>query len=170
MDTFLMITGWTLFGLVVITGLGLNVLGLFGNWLILLAILFAWWLTDFIHFGVWSLIIMFVLCVMGEVLETALAGYGARRFGGSRGAMVAALVGCIAGAILGSPVFPVVGTLVGGFAGAVGAASLYELLYHKRTYQAAFWTGLGAGAGKIGGIAAKFLCGIVILVLALFSY
>ncbi len=170
MGTALAIIGWTAFFLTIIVGLALNMLGLFGNWLILLAIMTAWLLTDFIHFGPWSLVIMFLLCVMGEVLETALAGYGARRFGGSKGAMVMALVGCIVGAILGTPVFPIVGTLAGGAAGAFAGASLYELIRHKKALKDAAWTGFGAGMGKMGGIAAKFGCGILILLLALISY
>lgn len=170
MATALAITGWTLFTLVILVGLALNAVGLFGNWLILLAIIVAWLLTDFVHFGPWILLIMFLLCILGEILETALAGYGARRFGGSKGAMVAALVGCIVGAILGSPVFPILGTLAGGAAGAFVAASIYEFIRHKKAFKEALWTGFGAGMGKMGGIVAKFTCGIGILVLAFFSF
>src|SRR5690554_1151616 len=159
-----------MFFVAILLGLALNVLGLFGNWVILLAIMTAWLLTDFIHFGPWALLIMFLLCVMGEVLETALAGYGARRFGGSKGAMVMALVGCIVGAILGSPVFPIVGTIAGGAAGAFAGASIYEFLRHKKAFKEALWTGFGAGMGKMGGIAAKFGCGTLILLIAFLSY
>jgi hypothetical protein len=53
MDLALSILGWTTFGLLIIVGLA--------------------------------------LAVLGEIFETAASGYGASRFGGSRGSMFAAL-------------------------------------------------------------------------------
>lgn len=163
MDMILGILGWTCFVLAIMAGLLLDLLGLFGNWIILGAAGIAWAATGFAVFSPWALLGMAGLAALGEVLELALAGFGARRFGGSKGSMVAALAGCIVGAVAGTPLFPVVGTLIGACAGAFGAAALYEYLQQDRSAQQALWTGLGAALGKVGGIFAKFLCGLVIL-------
>jgi uncharacterized protein len=166
----LSIVGWTALGLTVVVALILDILGLFGNWLMLAAFGALWALTGFEHFGPWGLGGMVAFAVLGEILETALAGYGAKRFGGSKGSMVAALVGCMAGAVAGTPLFPVVGTLFGACAGAFIGAAVYEYLQQDKEIHAALWTGLGAAAGKIGGIFAKLFCGVAIIILAWLSY
>lgn len=161
MDTVLSVLGWSTFGVAVICGLLLNVIGLFGNWLILIAVVAAWALTG--TFGPWITLGVLVLAIFGEALEMVMAGYGARRFGGSKGSMVAAFVGCLAGAVLLSPALPIIGTVVGAVAGAFIAAAIYEHLRHQKEVHESLWTGVGAGVGKLGGIAAKFCCGLAIL-------
>lgn len=184
MGLFLALLGWTGFALAVIVGLALNLLGLFGNWLILLAMVLAWLLTGFAHFGVWALAAMFLVAVVGEVLEFALAGYGARRFGGHRGAMVAALAGAICGSVAGTPLLPVIGTVAGACVGAFVFAAVYQYIADQRPAnealpgwrarweeaRRAMWTGTGAAVGKIGGILAKFLCGLLILGIAVLTW
>jgi uncharacterized protein len=168
--TLLMIAGWTAYGLAVLVSLVLDAVGLFGNWILLGATVIAWILTGFQHFGPWGLAIMAALAVLGEVLEVALAGYGARRFGGSKGSMVAALVGCLAGAVFGTPLFPIIGTLIGACLGAFLAAALYEYLQQDKEVRAALWTGLGAALGKVGGLLAKLICGLGMLLAAALTF
>jgi uncharacterized protein len=170
MDLALSILGWTTFGLLIIVGLALNLLGLFGNWIILAAIGGLWALTGFEHFGWLGLTGMVALAVLGEFLETAASGYGASRFGGSRGSIVAALVGCLGGAALGTPIFPLVGTLIGAIVGAFVAAAVYEYIQHEKSVRDAAWTGAGAAIGKVGGLFAKFFCGIGMLAAAALTY
>lgn len=165
-----MVAGWALFALAIVVGLGLDLVGLFGNWIILGAVAVAWVATGFDHFGLFGLVFMTGFAVLGEVLETLLAGYGAKKFGGSKGSMVAALAGCIAGAILGSGVLFIVGTLIGACAGAFGGAALYEFIQMEKTHKEALWTGVGAALGKVGGLFAKMFCGIAMLVIAALSY
>lgn len=172
MDETAAIAGWGLFGLAILIGLGLDLVGLFGNWIILGAVALAWLLTGFDHFGVFGLVFMLGFAVLGEILETALAGYGARKFGGSKGSMVAALVGCILGAIFGTPLIPIpiVGTLIGACVGSFVGAALYEYIQMERTHNEALWTGLGAALGKVGGVFAKLFCGVAMLIIAFMSY
>jgi len=165
-STAIAVLVWVLFGVIVLCGLALDLVGLFGNWLILGAVAGVWLLPGFDHFGLWPVLIMLGLAVVGEVLETLLAGYGAHKFGGSKGASVAALVGCIAGAIFGTPLFPVIGTLIGACAGAFIAAALWEYIRMEKQAGAAAWTGLGATLGKVGGLVAKLMCGLVMLLVA----
>jgi len=164
------VLGWGLFGLAILVALLLNLLGLFGNWIILGAVGLAWLFTG--HFSVVGLLVMLGFAVLGEVLEAALAGWGASRFGGSRGGIVAALVGAIAGAVFGSALIPipVLGTLIAACLGAFAFAAGYEYIQHQRTVGEAAWTGLGAAVGKIGGVVAKFACGLVMLAIAWWTY
>jgi len=170
MATFLAILGWSAFALAIVVGLLLDLVGLFGNWVILGAVGCAWALTGFVHFGWVGLLLMLVFAVLGEILETALAGYGARKFGGSKGAMVAALVGTLAGAILGTPLFPIIGTLIGACIGAFAGAAFYEYVQHEKGVEASIKTGVGAAVGKIGGLFAKLFCGFAMLAVAALTY
>lgn len=170
MDNALVATGWGLFGLAIVVGLGLDLVGLFGNWIILAAVALAWVVTGFDHFGIVGLGFMAGFAVLGEVLETALAGYGARRFGGSKGSMVAALVGCLLGAIPGTGILPIIGTLIGACLGAFAGAALYEYIKLEKKPGEAMWTGLGAALGKVGGVFAKLFCGFAMLAIAALTF
>lgn len=169
-SSVLLILGWTLYGLAIVVALLLDLVGLFGNWIILGATVIAWGATRFTHFGPWGLAGMAALAVLGEVLEMAVAGLGARRFGGSKGSIWAALAGCILGAIAGTPWLPIIGTLLGACVGAFVGAALYEYLQQDKTAGAAMWTGLGAALGKVAGLFAKLLCGLAMLAVAALSF
>lgn len=166
----LSVVGWFLFGLAIVGGLALNFIGLFGNWVILGAIAAVWVFTGKEHFGLWAMAGLFVLALLGEVIELAAASYGAGRFGGSRGAMIAALVGCLIGAVVGTPWFPIVGTLAGACLGAFAAAAAYEYLIERRQPDAAIRVGAGAAIGKVLGMVAKILVGIAMLFAAAMTY
>ncbi|MEX2015315.1 MAG: DUF456 domain-containing protein [Candidatus Hydrogenedentales bacterium] len=170
MDAVIAVAGWTLFGVAIAIGLLLDLVGLFGNWIILLAITAAMLLTGFEHFTWWTVGILLVLAILGEVLETIAAGMGAARFGGGKGAITAAVVGCIAGAILGSPILPIIGTILGACLGAFAAAALYEYLMMDRTVGQAMNVGFGAAAGKVAGIFLKFFVGLIMLGIAALQF
>lgn len=166
MATTLAIAGWTLFALAVLVGIGLNVFGLFGNWIILSAVVAAWLVSGFTYFSIWSILVLLALAGLGELLEAIAAGYGASKFGGTRGTMVASIVGAIAGAMLGAPLGLIIGALAGGLAGAFAGAILYELIQAQKSYQEAVWTGFGAALGKLGGVFAKLMIGFIMLATA----
>lgn len=170
MATFLAVLGWTAFALAIVLGLGLNLLGLFGNWIILAAVVIAYVATGFEHFTLTGIGIMLGLAALGEVLEFVAAAFGASRFGGGKGASVAALVGTLLGAIAGSPLLPVLGTLIGACVGAFAGATLYEYIKSEKAPKEAFVTGVGAALGKVGGILAKFMMGLAILAAAYMTF
>lgn len=170
MATTMFILAWVLFSLCIVAGLLLDLVGLFGNWVILLGAVGFWAMTGLVHFGFWGLGGMLLFAVIGEVLETLLAGYGAKKFGGSKGSMVAALIGCLVGSVLGTPLLPVIGTLLGAVAGAFAFAAGYEYIQYRQGVGMAAKVGFGAALGKIGGLIAKFACGIGMLGAAFFSY
>ncbi|MBI5094416.1 MAG: DUF456 domain-containing protein [Candidatus Hydrogenedentes bacterium] len=172
MATLLAILGWTAFGLAIAAGLVLDFVGLFGNWIILSAMAGLWAATGFVHFGWWGLGGMLLLAVLGEIIEMVAAGYGASKFGGGKGAMVAAFVGCLVGAIVLTPLIPVplVGTMIGACLGAFVGAALYEYIVMEKKTQAALWTGVGAALGKVAGVFAKVFVGVAMLVVAVLTY
>ncbi|HNZ17699.1 MAG TPA: DUF456 domain-containing protein [Candidatus Hydrogenedentes bacterium] len=170
MTLFLAIVGWTLFSLAVLVGIALDLVGLFGNWVILGAVLIAWVVTGFEHFGLLALGVMLGLAILGELIESGAAGLGASQFGGSKGSIVAAIIGCVVGAVAGTPLFPVIGTLVGACLGAFIGAALHEYLNRERTAAQSMWTGAGAAMGKVFGLFAKALVGFIMLLVAAVTY
>ena len=170
MPNVLAILGWTVFSISILSGVALNLIGLFGNWVIFIAVTLAWVLTRFQHFTLTALLLMFVLACLGEVVETAAAAFGARQFGGGKGASVSAFIGGIIGAVLGTPIAPLVGTLVGACLGAFVAAALYEYAHLEKEVDAALWTGLGAALGRLAGLLGKFFVGLLMLATAALSF
>ena len=134
---------------------GLTLVGLPGNWLMLLA---AICYTAFgPQEGVLQLdwvpvAVVAGFCVLGEIAEQVAGMWGTRRAGGSRRAavfsLIGSLVGAIVGGILGLPV-PIIGSAVaailGGALGALLGAVLAEQMRgesHSKSLQvghAAFW-------------------------------
>ena len=170
MEILLAILGWTGFVLAIIVGLALDVVGLFGNWIILLAVVIAWVATGFAHFSVTGLVIMAVLAALGELIEFLASSLGAAKFGASKGAMVSALVGCIAGAIVGAPFLLLIGAVVGAVAGAFVGAAGYEILMSKKDYDSAMRIGIGAAIGKLGGMFAKLAMGGLMVIVGALTF
>jgi uncharacterized protein len=166
------VLGWILFGLVIISGLMLDLVGLFGNWLILGSIVAAWAFSGFDYFGGYTIPVLIALAILGEVLETFAAGFGASKFGGGKGSIVASVVGCIVGAIVGTPLIPIplIGTLIGACGGAFIAATAYELNRQEHGVEGSVRVGVGAALGKVGGLFAKTLIGFMMLGVAAFNF
>ncbi len=170
MSVALAILGWSLFALIILAALLLDLLGLFGNWIILGAVGAAAAITGFDHFGGYTLVILLVFAILGEVLEAFAAGVGAARYGGGKGAIAAALVGTLVGAIVGTPLFPILGTIVGACLGAFLFATLYEFLVSNRGLDSATRIGFGAALGKIAGLFAKTFVGFAMLLVAFLNF
>ena len=170
MTLFLAIVGWTFFVLAILVGLALDLVGLFGNWVILGALVALWVVTGSEHFGPWVLAILAGLALLGEVIEALAASYGAKKFGAQKGAMVAAVVGCLAGSIIGTPVLPIIGTLAGACLGAFIGAAAYQYIIMEKQPNDALWTGVGAALGKVAGLFAKLLIGLAMLLIAALTY
>jgi uncharacterized protein YqgC (DUF456 family) len=155
----------------------LNLVGMPGNWLIVLAT------ALYAQFGPaagradidWQIVVgLLVLALVGELIELGAGFVGAKKAGGSKRGAALALVGSLLGGVLGLVVgvpIPVVGPLVGavlfGGIGALGGAVVGErwkgrdLEESMRVGEAAFWSRLLGTLGKVvaGGV-------MVVLVLA----
>jgi uncharacterized protein YqgC (DUF456 family) len=142
--------------------LSLNAFGLPGNWLILMSTCaFAWWRWDDGVFSIYTLIVIALLAIAGELVEFFAGMTGARRAGASWRGSVGALIGAVVGAMIGTLVTPVVGTVFGACVGAgVGAWGL-ELTTGKHMKES-FRHGLGAGVGEFIGITSKLILGVLI--------
>jgi uncharacterized protein YqgC (DUF456 family) len=129
-------------------GLIAVVLGLPGTWLILVTSFLYSWLTGFSVITYQMLLGLLVLAVAAEVLEFWSGLWGARRYGGSKKAMMGTLIGGFIGAIILSPMIFGFGTLVGAFFGAFAGGFLLTYLEQRKMKQAVR-VGWGGLLGKV---------------------
>ena len=148
------IIGGTLFVLLSLCGLILSFFGISGTWIVAVAAM----LYNVINWNwtippIW-LMILIILCIVGELLELTLGAVMARRYKASKTAMISSMAGGIIGAVVGIPGLlfgSIIGMLVGSFFGAVIA----ELILEKdvssalKIGTAAFLGGLGGKLGKL---------------------
>jgi len=118
-------------------------------------------LTNFNILGLETIILLFVLYLLGEALEYLFVIIGAKRLGASNKAVIGALVGGIIGAILGVG-FLGVGILLGTFLGIFLGAFLVELTIHK-DFVKSLKAGVGGVLGRFGFIIAKVIIAAVML-------
>ncbi len=159
--TFLALLGWAA-----------SVLGMPGNWLIVLLALACFWLSPVgssSHVAWFSLVAILAAACLGEFLEFVASALGASRKGGSKRGAVLALAGSLAGAIAGL-VFgslippPVVGNVVaslllgasGAFAGAIAGER-----WAGKDWDASFEIGSAAFWGRLLGTVGKAVCGTI---------
>ncbi len=129
-------------------GLIAVVLGLPGTWLILITSFLYSWLTGFSVITYQMLLGLLVLAVAAEVLEFWSGLWGARRYGGSKKAMMGTLIGGFIGAIILSPLLFGFGTVVGAFSGAFAGGFVLTYL-EQRKMNEAVRVGWGGLLGKV---------------------
>ncbi len=135
-----------------------------GNWLIVISTcVFAWWRSEDGVFSVYTLVLITVLAVVGEVLEFLGSFAGAKKTGASLLGSIGAVFGAVAGAIVGTFVIPIplLGTILGACLGAGLATWSVELL-KGRQGKHSVRSGVGAGIGELIGIVSKFAIGCII--------
>jgi len=115
--------GLVLFYIVLVASLLLNVVGLPGNWFVVVFALIATlippldvsWTGFFIILG---------LAILGEIIEAVTGMIVVAGRGGTRWGVLGSFVGGLAGVVLGAGIYPPIGSVVlgflGAFAGAVG--------------------------------------------------
>jgi uncharacterized protein len=147
--------GFFLFFAVMLLAIVSLIVGLPGTWIIVMeAIIFAL-VTKFNHgIGWWDLLLLLALAGAGEAFELVVTAYGAKKFGASNRAVLAALVGGLAGAFLANNAVPIIGALVGAFLGVYLGAFLYTWWAENDSGQA-FRAGIGAFMGRMGAILIK---------------
>jgi uncharacterized protein YqgC (DUF456 family) len=137
-----------------LAGLILVPFGLPGTWVQVLGVVGYGFATDFRTVGWATITFVLVLAAVGEVVEFALGGRYARKYGGSRRAAWGAILGGIVGAFVGVPIF-LIGSVIGAFVGAFAGAALR--------------VGWGAFVGRMVATAAKSAIGVAIAAVALLS-
>jgi uncharacterized protein YqgC (DUF456 family) len=129
-------------------GLIAVVLGLPGTWLILITSALYSWLTGFSVITYQMLLGLLVLAVAAEVLEFWSGLWGARRYGGSRKAMLGTLIGGLAGAIILTPMLFGFGAVVGALFGAFTGGFVVTYL-EQRKMSNAMRVGWGGLLGRV---------------------
>lgn len=146
-----------------ICGLGVQLMGLPGLWLMAAsALAYAWW-TGLQYLGYPGLITIFALALLGEVLEFLAGAGGAKSAGGSKRSMVFGTVGGIVGGIVLSIPLWIVGTILGVCIGAFAGAALAQMTVEQDMEHSAR-VGLGAAKGTFIGILYKLTVGCVMFV------
>ena len=142
--------------LIVGAGLFLNILGLPGLWLIVVAAIAYAWAFGFAYIGWGTIIALIVLGLLAELVEFFAGAAGSKQAGGSKRGMVGAIIGGIVGGIVGTPLIPIpiVGTVVGSVAGCFLGAYGIELLIGK-SHGEATSISYGAAKGRMVGLIAK---------------
>ncbi len=165
-------------GLVVVAIVGwmAQLLGLPGNWIVVVATaLYAWWLPGEGRLAVgWNTVIaLVVLAAVGEVVEFAAGALGVGKAGGSRRGAVLALAGSLAGGVVGLFIgipIPVVGSLAaalifGGLGALVGA--FIGESWKGRDFDTSLQIGQAAFVGRVLGTLGKMIVGAVMLAVLL---
>ncbi|MDD5011529.1 MAG: DUF456 family protein [Phycisphaerae bacterium] len=145
--------------------LALGFFALPGNWLMIITtILFALWQRSI--FSVYTIIAAVILAIIGEIIEFLAGAGGAKAAGGGKNTMAAAIIGAILGAILGTVLIPIpiLGTLLGASIGASLAVLIAERKSGKEL-KPSLKTAAGTGLGQIFGTGAKILVGLAIWLL-----
>ncbi len=146
-----------------------HLLGLPCNWAILVFSFLLAWLGDFNKIQIPSLIVLFSLSFLGEIMEFVIGIIGAKKVKTSNWAIVASFIFGLAGAILGAPFFLGIGAIIGAFAGAFIGTFTVELFIGKNLHQSIL-AGWGTLLGKLGGSFAKMTIGITMVVVTLTTY
>jgi len=137
-------------------------LGLPGTWIMVAAALGYQLLVPTGGIGTITVVGTAVLAFVAELIEFALAGRYARKYGGSRRAGWGAMIGGIVGAFMGFPL-PIVGPVIGAFLGSFAGALVFELTTGSGG-QVATRVAWGALVGRVVSAALKVAIGLVIIV------
>jgi uncharacterized protein YqgC (DUF456 family) len=142
----------------------LVVFGLPGNWLIVISTcLLAWWRAEDGLFSIYTLVLITLLAILGELVEFFAGAGGAKRAGAGWLGSIGAIAGAVTGAIFGTFLIPIpfLGTLIGACVGAGLGAWTLELTSGRKMQGSARYA-IGAGIGEFVGITSKFILGIII--------
>ena len=151
---------------VMFLGLVMIPFGLPGTWIIAAATVgYQILVPDSI--SMFTLIVVFALAVVGEVLEFTLSAEYTKKYGGSRRASWGAIIGGMIGAFVGVPV-PLVGPVIGAFAGAFLGAFLGEYS-RKGEHGLATRVATGALVGRAVAAAMKIAIGIAMASLTMLA-
>lgn len=154
-----------LLGVALLAGLFLIPLGLPGLWLMVGAALLYSYAKPTI--SIWTIGLLAGLALVAEIIEFALSGRYARKYGGSRRAGWGAILGGIIGAFVWTPL-PVIGPMIGAFAGAFAGAFIAELTGGAQV-RGATRVATGALLGRIVAVAMKVGVGLVLAVWVLLA-
>ena len=157
MEALAVVVGVLLMGLGVVTA---AVPGIPGTALAYAGILLIAWSDGFARIGVWMLVGLGAIAVIGSVIDNVAGLFGARYAGASGWGVLGAAVGGLIGLVFG-----LLGAVVGTAVGAV----LVEYVRNP-DFRRAARAGAGSFLGFLVGAIAKSLLTIVMVVLAFYAF
>lgn len=116
--------------------------------------------------GTFTIVIVALMALVGELIEFTLTAKYTRKYGGSRRASWGAIIGGMVGAFVGVPV-PIVGPVLGAFAGAFVGAFVAEL--SRGNAGTATRVATGALIGRVVAAATKVAIGIAMAAVIMLS-
>lgn len=153
--------------LVLLIGWLINIVTLPGLWLMVgVHALYGWWTGWDVYVGWPSVLTLFILAGIAEIVEFGAGAAGSKVGGGRRRGMIGAIIGGIVGAIFftGLVPIPVVGTIIGVCLGTFLGAAAAE--WWDKDWWHSMRVGVGAAGGRFAGIVAKLGFGFVMFVIA----
>lgn len=157
-----------LFGIILISGVMMTLIGLPGNLLIVIAGLAYGYYDSFIHVNYAVLIGISIAFLAGEGIEFIAGMLGAKKEKGSKRSMAAAFLGTVLGGIGGTFILPIIGSLIGALAGAFTAAALAEYTKENDKEQAKR-VGISVVKGQVLAIAVKLTAALGMAVALLYQ-
>lgn len=159
------IAGTVIFVILSLAGVLLIIAGVPGTLFILAGSFIYALLTKFASLDWKMLAVLLLMSIFAETADNIMSMLGAKKAGASGPSSWAVLAGSIAGAVIGGMFFPLAGSLIGAFAGGASAPIIMEYL-RRRNLQSAVKAGMGALAGRMGGILIKILISLAMIITA----
>lgn len=141
-----------------------NFFGIPGNILIVISSFVYGIATNFAVYSFTFVITLFLIMLLVEFLEYLLIVLTAKKYGASKWGITGSIIGGIGGAISGAFVTPVLGAIIGSIIGVFVGATLLEF-FKSFNLREAFYSGVGAFLGKLGGLSIKMCGAITILIM-----
>lgn len=157
-----------LFLIVALVGLISLIFGLPGNFIILADSALYGWYGGFREITLKVVIALFLLAILGEIVEFVFGVLGAKKHRASKVAIGGSIAGGIVGAVCGAPFLFGIGSIVGAFVGAFAGAFFLEF-FRGKGFDQAIESGRGAFFGRVGGTITKGVIGVVMITIAIVS-
>jgi hypothetical protein len=151
-----------------LAGVFMVLLQLPGTWLMLLVTgSWAWWYWDEQAVGIWTLVTLLALAIIGEIVETFAGVVTSKKADASKRSILLGIVGGIGGAILGTSLIPVplFGTLIGACVGA-GLAAMLGDHWAGRSWAQVKVAGKAAAHGRLWGTLGKIVIATIMWCIA----
>lgn len=141
----------------------LNILGLPANWIILLcALAWSFFYKDASGNGAIYWITLCALALLGEILETVLQMFKAKKHGSSKGGAIGGMIGAIIGGIVLAPFFFGLGALAGALLGAWSGCFIIEFMKGRNMGEARY-AAYGTMTGRFLGTICKCATGALMI-------
>lgn len=142
-----------------VIGIILTLIGLPGNFFILIIAALYGWQENFLHISYTVLAVLIVMWGSGEILEFLAGIRGVKKEKASKWAMLAAFAGSIAGGIAGTGILPLIGTVLGAVLFGFIASYAVEYMYTKDKIKAQ-QVAKGVLKGQLWGMMIKFVIAV----------